>query len=81
VPWIFSVAAKAPVVEGVNVNRTVHEPLTAIVPPLTHVPVPELAKLDGLAPVIVKNGVAKTSAAVPVLETVSVVAPLVVPCV
>jgi hypothetical protein len=78
---MLSVAARAPVVEGVNVKRTVQDPLTAIVPPFTHVPPPALAKLDGLAPVIVKNGVANTSAAVPVLETVNVVAPLVVPCV
>ena len=54
VPTMFMVAASAPVVDGVKVNKIVQDALGAMVPPLAQVPPPELAKLVGLAPVIVK---------------------------
>ena len=79
VPRTFTAAASAPVVEGVKVNRIVQDELGAIVAPLAQVPPPALAKLVGLAPVIVKYGVARTSLAVPLFVTVKVVAALVVP--
>ena len=65
--------------DGVNVMLTVQDALGAMVPPFTQVPVPALAKLLALVPVIVKYGVARTWFPVPVFETVIVVAPLVVP--
>jgi len=76
---MFKVAVRAPVAEGVKVRMTVQEALAAIEPPLAHVP-PDRAKLVGLVPVMVKNGVARTSVPVPVFETVTVNGELVVPC-
>ena len=76
-PWMVSVAVRLPVAEGVNVNKIVHEALAAIVPAFVQVP-PLRAKFAALAPVIVKNGVKRVSVAVPVFETVTVRAPLVV---
>ena len=73
------VAVRAPVAEGVKVRMMVQEPPAAIEPPLAQVP-PLRAKFVGLLPVRVKNGVARTSGAVPVLETVIVKGALVVPC-
>ena len=79
VPRIVSTAERKPVGEGVNVTFTVQEPETAMVAPATQFPVPVFAKLLASVPVIVKYGVAKTSAAVPVLVTVMVSGALVVP--
>src|SRR5579863_3315066 len=76
---MFSVALKAPVVDGVNVSLTVQEELAATVPPFTQVPVPVFEKLFALVPVMVKYGVAMTCEDVPVLETVTVTTLLVVP--
>ena len=72
-------AESEPDADGVNVNLIVQEELVAIEPPFAHVPPPEFAKLLAFAPVIVKNGVPRTCGAVPTLETVTVVTPLVVP--
>ena len=74
------VAVLLPIADGVKVKLTVQDALGAIVPELTQVPVPALAKLVEFVPVIVKNGVAKTSEPVPMLVTVMVSGPLVVPC-
>jgi len=78
-PAMFSVAALAPRMLGVNVSRMVHVPEGVTVPALTQVP-PDRAKFVGFAPVMVKNGVLKTRFADPVFVTVTVVAELVVPC-
>src|SRR5258708_7076403 len=79
VPKIFSVAASAPVVDGVKTRNAVQEELAGIDAPLAHVPDAVLfAKLEAFVPVIVKYGVARTSAAVPVLLIVMTVAELVV---
>jgi len=75
---MFNVAVRLPVADGVNVSRIVQEELAAIEPALTHVP-PLRAKLVGFVPVMVKKGVAKTSAAVPVFDTVTVKGALVLP--
>jgi hypothetical protein len=79
VPEIFKIPDRLPVAVGVKVKITVHEPLTAIVPPLTHVP-PLRAKSPEFVPVSVKNGVARTSDAVPLFETVTVIGALAVFC-
>lgn len=79
VPCIVKVAVRAPVAEGVKVRMMVQEADGAIVPALTQVP-PLCAKFEALVPVIVKNGVPRVSVPVPVLETVTVRPPLVVPC-
>ena len=71
VPEIFNVPARAPVADGVNVRSTVHDELTAIVPPFTHVP-PLRAKSAAFVPVMVKKGVESVCVAVPVFETVTV---------
>ena len=78
VPLMVRTADMAPVAGGVKVTLTVHDPLAAMLPPLTQVPPPVFEKAEGLAPVIVKYGVDKTSAAVPVFDTVMVVEALVV---
>jgi hypothetical protein len=54
VPLTVKMADMAPVVDGVKVRLTVHDPLAEIVPPLTQVPVPALAKLAAFGPVRVK---------------------------
>ena len=54
VPLIVKVPDRAPVVDGVKVSFTVQEALAGMVPPLTQVPVPALAKLVGFVPPIVK---------------------------
>ncbi len=79
VPKMFKIPLRLPVPVGVNVRITVHDPLTAIVPALTQVP-PVRAKSAALPPVSVKNGVARTSDALPVFETVMVIGELVVFC-
>jgi hypothetical protein len=76
---MFNVALRAPVAEGVKVRMTVQDVDAAIDPALAQVP-PVRTKFVGLVPVMVKNGVARTSEAVPVLETVTVKGALVVPC-
>jgi len=76
---MLSVPVLLPVPSGVKVRMTVQEPETAIVPPLAHVP-PDRAKSVPLAPVIVKKGVERTSAPVPMFETVTVNPALVVFC-
>ena len=68
-----------PVPPGVKVIMTVHEPLAAMVPAFEQVP-PLRAKSPGLLPVMVKKGFAKTSDAVPELDTVKVIPALVVFC-
>ena len=77
VPRIFRFAVRAPVAAGVNVKRIVQDELAVMIPALAHVP-PLRAKSAALVPVTVKNGVARVSVPVPVLETVTVKAPLVV---
>ena len=79
VPLIVRLAVRAPVADGVNVKSTVQEELIAMVAPLAHVPVPAFAKLEALAPAIVKYGVAKTCGPEPLFETVTVSGELVVP--
>ena len=76
---MFNVALRAPVTEGVNVRMIVQDDDAAIEPPFAQVP-PDRAKFVGFVPVMVKNGVASTSAALPVFDTVIVNPPLVVPC-
>lgn len=76
---MVKVALRAPVAEGVKVRMMVQDEDAAIEPAFTQVP-PLRAKFVGLVPVMVKKGVASTSAAVPVLETVIVKGALVVPC-
>jgi hypothetical protein len=76
---MLSEAARPPVDAGVKVTMMVQEPETAIVPALAHVP-PVRAKSVGFGPVRVKNGVARTSEAVPTLDTVIVMGELVEPC-
>lgn len=77
VPKMFKAAARPPVPAGVKVSVTVHEPLTAIVPPFAQVPAVR-TNSAAFGPVKVKNGVAKTSDAFPVFETVIVSGALVV---
>lgn len=79
VPEIFKIPDRLPVPVGVNVKITVQEPLTATVPPFTQVP-PDRAKSPEFVPVRVKNGVPRTSEAVPLFETVTVIGELVVFC-
>jgi hypothetical protein len=79
VPKIFSVAVRLPVAVGEKVRITVQEPETAIVPAFAQLP-PVLAKSAAFAPVSVKNGVERTSLAVPMLDTVTVIGELVVLC-
>jgi hypothetical protein len=79
VPLIVRTALMAPVVAGVKIRFTVHDPLAAIVPPATHVPVPAFAKAAAFGPVIVKYGVDRVSVAFPVFETVTVKGALEVP--
>jgi hypothetical protein len=71
VPKMFKAAVRLPVAPGVKVSVIVQEPLTAILPPLRQVPAVR-AKSAALSPVTVKKGVAKTSVAVPMFETVIV---------
>ena len=71
-------AVLEPVADGVKVKRMVQDALAAIVPALAQVP-PLRAKFAALVPVMVKNGVARVSVDVPVLETVTVKGELVVP--
>jgi hypothetical protein len=75
VPEMLSVADLLPVADGVKIKRIVQEPLVAMLPALAHVP-PEREKSAAFVPVIVKKGVERTSEAVPVLEIVTVSAPL-----
>lgn len=70
-PRIFSVAALAPRMLGVNVTVMVQVPEGVTVPPSEQVPAAR-AKFVGFAPVKVKNGVASTRLALPVLVTVTV---------
>ena len=78
VPKIFRFAERAPAAAGVNVKRIVQEALAAMVPASAHVP-PLRAKSAGFVPVMVKNGVERVSAPVPVFETVTVTGALVPP--
>ena len=80
VPRIFSVAASAPVVDGVKTMNAVHEVLAAMDAPLTQLPNPLFAKLEAFAPVIVKYGVASACAAVPVLLIVTTIGKLLLAC-
>ncbi len=54
VPDIFRLALLAPDAVGVKVRLTVHDALTAIVPPFAQVPVPAFTNSLALVPVIVK---------------------------
>ncbi len=71
VPRMFSVALRLAVAAGVKVKMIVQEPEAAMLPALAHVP-PDRAKSAEFVPVIVKNGVERVSAAVPVFEMVTV---------
>ena len=79
VPVIVRMADRAPGAVGLNVTLTVQEPLTAMVPLLTQVPPPALAKSPAFVPVIVKYGVPSVAEPVPLFVTVTVVTALVVP--
>ena len=74
---MFKVAVRAPLADGVKVSRMVQEPDAATVPALAQVP-PDRAKSAALVPVMVKNGVERTSDAVPVFDSVTVTGELVV---
>ena len=54
VPKRLNEAERLPDAEGVKTRLTVQDELAAMVPALTHVPVPALVKSLGLVPVIVK---------------------------
>jgi hypothetical protein len=75
VPTIASVVDRVPSACGVAVKMSVHRLPAAIVPPSVQLP-PVREKSPGLPVVRVWCGVDRTSFAVPVLDTVTVIAEL-----